>query len=122
MTWKQWRLQGGFLETSQAPTIAYSTIQLARYSLGATRLGLIADALTQHWRQVQSANLTLELLCTCSIDDVIIMNMIKCKIFAETPLYFLEILLWKGDREVRGEREKGMISQISVSLGSVSAS
>ena len=26
----------GFLETSQAPTIAYSTVQLARYSLGAT--------------------------------------------------------------------------------------
>ena len=26
----------GFLETSQAPTIAYSTVQLARYSFGAT--------------------------------------------------------------------------------------
>ena len=29
----------GFLETSQAPTIAYSTVQLARYSLGAIGTG-----------------------------------------------------------------------------------
>ena len=68
----------GFLETSRAPTIACSTVQLARYSLGATAQFM----LIQHWRQVRSANLTLELQCACSDDDVIIMNMIKRNIFA----------------------------------------
>ena len=31
---------GVFLETSQAPAIAYSTVQIASYSLGATGLSL----------------------------------------------------------------------------------
>ena len=52
--------------------IVYSTVQLARYLLGATgtelsesvRLELVTDAqfmLSEHWGQVRSANLTLEL-------------------------------------------------------------
>ena len=84
----------GFLEANQAPTIVYSIVQLASYSLRATGSGLslVASFMpNQHW--CKSNNL----LCMLS-DDVITMNMINLKIFAVCQrnyslYYFLEMPL-----------------------------
>ena len=75
----------GFLETNQAPAMAYSIIQLASsYSFEATATALSQQgldfSLVQHLCQLGAGAgyevhyIMLEIDCTCSINDVLVMN------------------------------------------------